>query len=143
MLNVAPNSGGVGPAIWMSGGGPAADSSGNIYLLTANGVFETTLDANGFPSAQDYGNSFLKISTAGGTLRVADYFTMYNEAAESAADQDLGSGGAMLLPDLADGGGTVRHLAVGAGQGRQDLHRESRLDGQIRFHRAIRRSGSR
>ena len=46
----------------MAGGGPAADAAGNIYLLTANGAFETTLDANGFPNKQDYGNSFLKIS---------------------------------------------------------------------------------
>jgi hypothetical protein len=116
VLNVAPNSGGVGPSIWMSGGGPAADSAGNIYLLTANGAFETTLDANGFPTKQDYGNSFLKISTAGGTLSVADYFTMYNEVAESAADQDLGSGGGMLLPDLTDSTNAVRHLMIGAGK---------------------------
>src|SRR6202011_490002 len=116
VLNVAPNSGGVGPAIWMSGGGPAADSAGNIYLLTANGAFETTMDANGFPSARDYGNSFLKLSTAGGSLSVADYFTMYDAVAESSADQDLGSGGAMLLPDLADSSNTVRHLVIGAGK---------------------------
>jgi hypothetical protein len=116
VLNVAPNSGGAGPAIWMSGGGPAADSAGNIYLLTANGAFETALDANGFPNQQDYGNSFLKISTAGGTLAIADYFAMYNEVAESSADQDLGSGGEMLLPDLIDSSGTVRHLMVGAGK---------------------------
>jgi PQQ enzyme repeat len=116
VLNVAPNSGGVGPAIWMSGGGPAADSAGNIYLLTANGAFETAMDANGFPNKQDYGNSFLKISTAGGALSVADYFTMYNEVAESAADQDLGSGGEMLLPDLTDSTNTVRHLVIGAGK---------------------------
>jgi hypothetical protein len=115
ILNVAPNSA-AGPAIWMSGGGPAADSAGNIYLLTANGAFETSLDANGFPSKQDYGNSFLKLSTAGGSLSVADYFTMYNEVAESAADADLGSGGAMLLPDLTDSTATVRHLVVGAGK---------------------------
>lgn len=115
VLNVAPNSG-AGPAIWMSGGGPAADSSGNIYLLTANGAFETTLNASGFPNLQDYGNSFLKISTAGGSLSVADYFTMYNEVTESSGDQDLGSGGAMLLPDLMDSTNTVRHLAVGAGK---------------------------
>ena len=25
----------------MSGGGPAADGAGNVYLLTANGAFET------------------------------------------------------------------------------------------------------
>jgi outer membrane protein assembly factor BamB len=116
VLNVAANSGGAGPAIWMSGGGPAADSAGNVYLLTANGPFETMLDANGFPNGQDYGNSFLKISTAGGALVVADYFTMYNEVAESSADQDLGSGGEMLLPDLTDSTGSLRHLMVGAGK---------------------------
>jgi hypothetical protein len=116
VLNVAPNSGGAGPAIWMAGGGPAADSDGNIYLLTGNGVFETTLDASGFPIKQDYGNSFLKLATAGGTLTVSDYFAMAEEVSESSADIDLGSGGIMLLPDLADSSGTVRHLAVGAGK---------------------------
>lgn len=116
VLNVAPNSGGKGPAIWMSGGGPAADAAGNIYLLTANGVFDTTLDANGFPSGQDYGNSFLKISTAGGAMSVSDYFALSNTVAESAVDEDLGSGGALLLPDLTDATGTVRHLMVGAGK---------------------------
>ena len=115
VLNVAPNSG-AGPAIWMSGGGPAADAAGNVYLLTANGVFETTLDANGFPNKQDYGNSFVKIANAAGTMSVADYFTMFNEVAESNADQDLGSGGVLLLPDLTDSTGAVRHLVVGAGK---------------------------
>ncbi len=115
MLNLAPNSG-RGPAIWMSGGGPAADAAGNVYLLTANGAFETTMDANGFPSRRDYGNSFVKISTTGGTMSVADYFTMFNEVAESNADLDLGSGGAMLLPDLKDSTDTLRHLVVGAGK---------------------------
>jgi outer membrane protein assembly factor BamB len=121
VLNVAPNGTGsgyatAGPAIWMSGGGPAADSSGNVYLLTGNGAFETTLDAGGFPSLGDYGNSFLKLSTAGGSLAVADYFTMYNEVSESSSDLDLGSGGVMLLPDLTDSTATVRHLMVGAGK---------------------------
>ena len=116
VLNVAASNAGGGPAIWMAGGGPAADSSGNIYLLTANGAFDTTLDANGFPSLGDYGNSFLKITTTGGTLKVADYFAMYNEVSESNGDADLGSGGALLLPDVTDSGGTTRHLVVGAGK---------------------------
>jgi outer membrane protein assembly factor BamB len=121
VLNVAANGTGsgfasAGPAIWMSGGGPAADAAGNVYLLTGNGAFETTLDGNGFPSGGDYGNSFLKLATSSGALAVVDYFAMYNEVSESAADLDLGSGGAMLLPDLTDSGGTVRHLMVGAGK---------------------------
>ena len=100
----------------MSGGGPAADSAGNVYVLTANGRFETTLNAAGFPSGGDYGNSFVKISSSGGTLAVADYFAMSGEVAESSSDVDLGSGGVMLLPDMTDANGTVRHLAVGAGK---------------------------
>ena len=49
-------------------------------------------------------------------LSVLDYFEMSNSVAESNADQDLGSGGSILLPDLVDGGGRTRHLAVGAGK---------------------------
>lgn len=115
VLNIGPNSS-SGPAIWMAGGGPAADAAGNVYLLSANGAFETTLDANGFPNKMDFGNSFLKISTSGGALVVADYFAMSNEVAESSGDVDLGSGGAMLLPDLKDAAGTTQHLVVGAGK---------------------------
>jgi hypothetical protein len=114
VLNAGPNSGGAGPAIWMAGGGPAADSAGNVYLLTANGGFETTLTGSGFPSLGDYGNSFLKLS--GTTLAVLDYFAMSSEVAESGSDEDLGSGGILLLPDLTDAGGTTRHLAIGAGK---------------------------
>jgi hypothetical protein len=115
VLNIAPNSGGVGPSIWMSGGGPAVDSAGNIYVITANGAFESTLNGAGFPNLGDYGNSFLKLSTSGG-LRVADYFAPNNTAFLSAVDFDLGAGGVMLLPDMTDSSGTVRHLAVGAGK---------------------------
>jgi hypothetical protein len=35
-------------AIWMADG-PAADSANNVYLVTANGVFDT-LDAGSFPT---------------------------------------------------------------------------------------------
>ena len=48
VLNLTPN--GSQAAIWMAGAGPAADSSGNIYFLTGNGTFDTTLDGNGFPN---------------------------------------------------------------------------------------------
>jgi hypothetical protein len=115
VLNIAANSS-AGPAIWMAGGGPGVDSAGNIYLLAANGAFETTMDGNGFPNKGDFGNSFLKISSAGAGLKVLDYFAMFNEVAESNGDLDLGSGGEMLLPDLTDATNSVRHLMVGAGK---------------------------
>ena len=114
ILNLTPN--GSEGSFWNSGAGPAADSSGNIIALEANGTFDTTLNAQGFPNQGDFGNSFLKISTTNRQLAVADYFTPFNVVAENAADEDLGSGGALVLPDLQDAGGSTRHLAVGAGK---------------------------
>ena len=84
--------------------------------MTGDGSFDTTLDANGFPNQGDYGNVFLKLSTANNTLQVADYWTMFNNLSESAHDADLGSGGPILLPDMMDNNGAVRHLVVGAGK---------------------------
>jgi hypothetical protein len=113
VLNVTPN--GNEGAIWMAGSGLAADNSGNIYFLDANGVFDTTLNSSGFPDGSDYGNAFMKLSTSSG-LAVADYFEMADQASENGADTDLGSGGALVLPDLTDGSGNTLPLAVGAGK---------------------------
>jgi hypothetical protein len=132
VLNVGPDSGTTpandipmasqnsstlnGPAIWMSGSGPAADAAGNVYLLTGNGRFESTLDANGFPNHGDYGNSFLKLTKSGATLKVADYFTQFDSIQASVTDLDLGAGGGLLLPDMKDSNGNTKHLIVGAGK---------------------------
>src|SRR6516165_3927766 len=113
VLNVTPN--GNEGAIWMSGSAMAADSLGNIYFLDGNGTFDTTLKSNGFPINGDFGNAFLKLSSTNG-LRVDDYFALYNTVQESNQDEDLGSGGAIVLPDLRDKNGVVHHLAVGAGK---------------------------
>jgi hypothetical protein len=113
ILNLTPN--GHEGSIWMSGGGLAADSNGFIYILDANGTFDTTFNANGFPANGDYGNAMVKLSTSS-KLAVADYFEMYNGVSESSEDVDLGSGGPLLLPDQTDGSGIVHHLIVGAGK---------------------------
>jgi hypothetical protein len=115
LLNVTPN-GSMG-SVWMSGNGLAADSAGSIYALIANGTFDTALDANGFPSHGDYGNSMLRLSVVNDRLTVADYFTMYNTLSESSQDLDLGSGGPLLLPDQVSQG-IAHHLIVGAGKDR-------------------------
>jgi hypothetical protein len=111
-LNLTPN--GSEGSVWMSGTGMASDGTA-LYLLDANGTFDTTLNAQGFPVNGDYGNSFLKLSTSP-KLAVADYFATFDTLAQSSNDADLGSGGALVLPDLIDGIGTARHLALGAGK---------------------------
>ena len=115
VLNTTPN--GSGGDFGTSGSAPAVDkTTGNIFLLADAGTFDTTLNINGFPSQGDFGNGFLKLSTSP-NLSVADFFEISNQAENTNAPPvNLGSGGTLLLPDLTDTGGTVWHLAVGAGQ---------------------------
>jgi hypothetical protein len=122
VLNLTANGGDTGSggqygsgSIWQSGGGPAADPQGNIYVEVANGAFETTLNGSGFPNQQDFGNAFVKISPSGGKLSVADYFTMSGTISEDDSDRDLGSGGPMILPDMSNGN-TTKQLAIAAGK---------------------------
>ncbi|MGP0099168.1 MAG: pyrrolo-quinoline quinone [Terriglobales bacterium] len=114
VLNVTPN--GSEGAIWASGAGLATDNLGNIYFLDANGTFDTTLNGSGFPVNGDYGNAIMKLSTKDNRAAVSDYFNMYNTVAESQADEDLGSGGAMVVPNFKDASGTLHELVVGAGK---------------------------
>jgi outer membrane protein assembly factor BamB len=113
VLNLTPN--GSEGAIWQAGAGIAATNN-DIFLLDANGTFDTTLNGRGFPANGDFGNAFLKISPQNSKLAVTDYFNMSNTVQESNSDEDLGSGGALLLPPMKDSGGMTRDLAVGAGK---------------------------
>jgi hypothetical protein len=103
-FNDSPN--GQRAGIWQSGGAPAADSAGNIYLMTGNGTFDA--DSGGL----DYGDSFLKLSTAAG-LSVSDYFAPYDQSSLNQSDKDLGSGSPIVLPDQPS---PYQHLVVGGGK---------------------------
>jgi len=71
IYNATPNGNRAG--IWMSGGGLAADSNGNLYFSTGNG------DWNG---PTDLGDSIVKLGPPSqGTLPVKDYFTPYDQGA--------------------------------------------------------------
>ncbi len=105
VYNDTPN--GSEGGIWMSGDGPAADSSGNVYMVTGNGTYD--LNTGG----RDASDSFLKLSTQNG-LSVSDYFTPFNQSCLASGDIDLGSGGALLLPDQTNT--SHPHLVIGAGK---------------------------
>jgi hypothetical protein len=114
VFNFAPNGGEA--SIWSSGAGPAVDANGDLYFQIANGTFDTALNARGFPSLNDYGNAFLRLRPTNGGLQPVDYWTMYDTVAQSGRDEDLGSGGALLIPDVTDSTGRIRRLGVGAGK---------------------------
>ena len=79
--------------IWMSGQGPAVDSSGHLYVLTGNGAFDST-------EGNDFADSFLKLTpdTVSKTLKVADWFTPFNQSGLDSFDMDIGSDGPLLIP---------------------------------------------
>ena len=103
VLNTTPNQSGGG--VWMGGGAPAADVSGNLYVITGNGVFDATSTTG---PTNDYGDSLLQLSK---TLKVTSYFTPSDEALEYANDLDFSSGGAAMVVNLSSGS-----LVVGAGK---------------------------
>jgi len=125
--NANPN--GADAGIWEGGAGLISDSNGYLYVATGNGTFtqptyNTTTDSY---TGGDYGDSIIKLevdptytsnthqNSNGWGLKVADYFTPFNQANLSGEDLDLGSGGPMLLPDAA-GTAAHPHLLVQVGK---------------------------
>jgi outer membrane protein assembly factor BamB len=112
-FEVAPD--GEGGAIWQSGGAPAVDGEGNVYVTTGN--------SNPFPGDTDPGRwaeSVVKLSPA---LRPLASF----KDRAAGGDEDLSTGNPVLLP-----GGTVFSVGktgIGYLLDAGDLHRVAAIDG--------------
>ncbi len=100
VFNASPDANGA--ALWQSGNGPAADASGNVYLVTGNGTWD---------GASNFSETFLKTDNA---LKLLDWHTPSDYANLDAGDADLTSSGPLLIPGtgLIIGGGKdgVLHL---------------------------------
>lgn len=82
--------------IWESGMGPAADAQGNLYVVVGNG----SVGVSGDPTALiNRGESSLKLTPNGSTLKVSSYYTPYNYSHLEDYDLDYGCMGAMLIPN--------------------------------------------
>jgi hypothetical protein len=106
VLNVSPNTGDSG--IWMSGGAPSVDSSGNLYVITGNGPLDAT---SATAPNNDYGDSFLQLSRS---LAVTSWFSPTDQAFDYSQNEDFGSGGSALVLNLSSG--PLAHLVVGGGK---------------------------
>jgi hypothetical protein len=105
VYNDSPNGSDAG--IWQSGCGLGVDTNGDLVAITGNGTFETSTPR------VDYGDSFLRLTPAVGTLSLSSFFTPTNQAYLDSLDLDVGSGGNLMLPDQP---GTIPHLMVSAGK---------------------------
>ncbi len=93
--NMSPDISGYGTyggagGVWMGGGGPAADGSGNIYVTTGNGPYN---------DSTSFGDSVLKFDAQ---LSLLGHFTPYDWAFLQCRDADLASGGLLLLPGASE-----------------------------------------
>jgi chitodextrinase len=113
VFNDTPN--GAEAGIWMSGGAPALDSDGNMFVSTGNGQFDATSAVTTPPAPNnDYGESFINLDPS--TLAVRDFYTPSQNANWSSNDLDLSSGGITVLPD---GDGPTAHPNVLVGSDKQ------------------------
>jgi Legume lectin domain/Chitobiase/beta-hexosaminidase C-terminal domain len=108
---------GQGSGIWQGGAALAADVPdpvnhpyGRMFVTTGNGTYDAQTP---FGNGMDYGDDDIRLDLANGVFTVQDSFTPSNQANLSSADQDLGSGGAVLLPDQP---GAHPHLLVQVGK---------------------------
>jgi hypothetical protein len=100
--NPATNQCGHGAGIWMSGRGPALDSTG-IYTATANGGY-------GGAGTGNWGESVLRLNGSGA---VEDSFTSFNYGVLNRDDLDLCEGGVILFTSS---NATVPNLALVGGK---------------------------
>jgi uncharacterized protein (TIGR03437 family) len=111
-----------GSSFWNGGAGPAADAQGNIYVVSANGDFD------GDAALAEYDESVLRIMPAPDLL-AADQFTPFNKLQLDAADMDLGSSGALVLPDEAGSPAHPHVLFTSGKEGRMYLLDRDSLGG--------------
>jgi outer membrane protein assembly factor BamB len=107
---------GSGGGIWQAGQGPAADDSGDVYVMVGNYG-----DDNKPPAQGDLPESIVKLrytppsgTETAGTLESVAWFTPFADAErnprgdDNFRDYDLGSGGPVPLPGM--------NLVIGAGK---------------------------
>jgi hypothetical protein len=90
-------------SVWQKGAGISADSSGNIYAETGEGFYAPGTNLS---------TSVFKLSQAGTTLSLADWFTPYNYPTLSSTDMDMAEG-VLILPDQP---GPFPHEAIAVGK---------------------------
>jgi PKD repeat protein len=107
VYNDTPN--GDEGGIWMSGGAPAADTNGNIFIAIGNGTVGTASNPS---DTINRGESFMKFTPGATNLTIASWFTPYNWSTLEQNDYDLGSAELLLIPgtNLAFSGGKGSEL---------------------------------
>lgn len=146
VFNSQNATGGSEGGIWMSGGAPAIDGNGNVYVSTGNGDWNGTPGSSSVPT--ELAQSVVQLKQSGSSLTAVDYYTpndysflnsgsgsntvclQYKSGSScpsgssvtlSRADYDLASGGVTLMKPAGSGYtslcGTGSELIAGGKEG--------------------------
>ncbi len=105
---------GVESGIWMGGAAPAfdvANGANRMFITTGNGTYDATTPYA--TNSMDYSDDVLRFDLSNG-MQVSDAFTAFNQFSLQGSDTDVGSSGALILPDQS---GPNPHLLVEASKG--------------------------
>ena len=94
VYNDTPN--GSDGGIWESGMGLSSDPQGNLYAVVGNGTVGNGVDPTVLINR---GESALKLTPSGSTLKISSYFTPYNYQVLEDNDLDYGCMGTLLIPN--------------------------------------------
>jgi hypothetical protein len=112
VFNTTPNSAPSEGGLSEGGAAPSIDTSGTIFGVTGQGVF----DANSATAPNtEYAQTLLRLSVnaIAGSFTVLDHFTPFDQLGLTASGLNLGSSGALLLPNQSNG---PAHMAVIGGE---------------------------
>ena len=80
--------------IWQAGEGLVADGAGNIYCGSGNGD-----SGNNAPGGPNLGESFIRLRAGAAALDLDAFLTVFQDATNPVADEDLGAASPTILPD--------------------------------------------
>ena len=112
--------------IW-GAGGPAVDAKGNVFVVTGTNY------GGYIDQPHDWVQSVLMLSaSSSGGFALHGTYTPFNHCETATYDIDLGSGGALLVPDLdSSAAATPKLMAFGGKQGNVYLVDRERMPGRL------------
>jgi hypothetical protein len=86
--------GGAEGGIWQAGEGPVGDTHGNVYFGSGNGDSDPATAVG-----PNLGESFIRLRATKSSLDLDAFKTIFQDAGNAVADEDLGAASPTILPD--------------------------------------------
>lgn len=128
LATIMATTAGRGAGVWMAGQGPAADTDGDIYLITGNGDFD---------GVSQWGESFLKLKYTpppSASLKVVDHWTPWTDLARSGGQKPTNTrlaGVNATTEAMSRPVGSGMNMSLKASQVKSEINAEGKLSVRV------------